>query len=38
MTCVATHAIVFGVYNNGAVYRFETSQQPKVIINTETIE
>ncbi|MCS2302347.1 glycoside hydrolase family 97 N-terminal domain-containing protein [Bacteroides ovatus] len=31
--------MVFRVYNNGAAYRFETSlKQPKVIINTETIE
>ena len=39
LTCKGNYAIVFRVYNNGAAYRFETSlKQPKVIINTETIE
>lgn len=39
LTCKGNYAIVFRVYNNGAAYRFETLlKQPKVIINTETIE
>ncbi len=39
LTCKGNYAIVFRVYNNGAAYRFETSlQQPKVIINNETVE